>query len=338
MNTSLVYLSCAESRELRVLSLDEASGSLTPVQTLPVPGRPMPLVLSPGGRMLHAALRSEPFGVANCTVDAHGRLALVSVTPLPASMAHLALDRTGRWLFAASYGDDRVCVSEIDAGGPAKPAHQVVPTGRHAHASVCGPGNDELYVTNLGSDQVLRLAFDASTGRLSGTGEAPFSAGRHGGPRHLALHPGGQVVYLLNELDGQLDVLQRDTAGRLRLLQTVSALPPDFEGKPWAAEVRLAPSARWLVASDRGSNTLSSYTLQDDGRVTLRHACVPTAVQPRAFAISPSGAWIVSAGEASGTLVVHASDASSGALSAPVHEMPVGSGPSWVEIVPTRHT
>ncbi|WP_157271014.1 lactonase family protein [Azohydromonas aeria] len=332
MSSTIVYVSNAESGDVHVLRL-EPDGALVPLQQLALGGQVMPLAVSPDRRFLYAARRSEPLAALSMAIDPDtGRLRLLGEAPLPASMAHVATDHGGRWLLSASYGGNVVAVSPIGADGVAQPARTPLPTPANAHALRCAPGNRFAFSTALGGGQVMQWRFDAATGALTPNDPPSLHARPGAGPRHLAFHPDGAVVYVLNELDASVDVLALDReAGTLAPLQTVSMLPPGFSGEPWAAELRLTPDAALLFCSERRSSTLAAFRVGADGRLQpLGHA--PTQAQPRGFAISPDGRFLVAAGQASHRLGVHAIDAASGALTF-LHEQPVGRDPNWVEAI-----
>ena len=123
---TLVFVSCADSGELHVLRLASDSGQLRTEQVLALGGQLMPMALSPNGTRLYVARRSDPLAVVTLAVDARAGCAeVLSEAALPASMAHLATDNTGRWLLSASYGADLVAVQAIAADG-------VVAAGRGA--------------------------------------------------------------------------------------------------------------------------------------------------------------------------------------------------------------
>jgi 6-phosphogluconolactonase len=71
----IVYVSCAESKEIHSFRLDAESGALNPLEVVAVPGTDepspsnMPLALGPGGQTLYAALRTAPFPVTAFAVD-----------------------------------------------------------------------------------------------------------------------------------------------------------------------------------------------------------------------------------------------------------------------------
>ena len=334
---AVAYVSNADSREISVLTLDRDKGAVQVVQTLDVGGMVMPLALSPDKRMLYAALRSEPYSVASFSIDsATGALKPVGTAPLPDSMANIMTDRTGRWLFAASYGGNKISVSAISADGVAGPAAAVLPTGKNAHAAIIDAANRNLFVTNLGSDQVLQYSFDAATGKLTPNNPAAFGTRPGAGPRHLVLHPNGRHAYLLHELDATVDLLAYDAQrGTLSHLKTWQTLPNGYSGKAWAADLHLTPDGRYLYTSERNTNTLAMWAV-DSGSGELRligHQ--PTESQPRGFQIDPSGTWLLAVGQTSHQLTAYRIDPVTGKL-APQAWVPLGKNPNWVEIVELR--
>jgi len=326
------YVSHAESGDLWVLALDGRSGALEPLQRIDIGGTVMPLALSPDRRFLYAARRSDPLAVAGFAIDpASGLLSPLGEAPLPHSMAYLAADRGGRFLFSASYGGSLVAVSPIGPDGVPLAAQQILPTPPHAHCILSGPDNRHVYATSLGGDCVLHWHFDPDSGQLAAAAPLALPAGT--GPRHLAFHPQGGFAYLLGELDGSLAVLAIDHAtGALSPLQTASSLPPDFDGAPWAADLHLTPDGRFLYSSERRSGTLAVFRVDPaTGRLgPAGHAA--TTAQPRGFAIDPSGRFLLAAGQRSHRIAVHAIDPATGALS-PCGEHAVGRDPNWVELI-----
>lgn len=332
MSATLVYVSNADSGDISVLSLDEGTGGLSTLQTVPAGGTVMPLAISPDRRFLYAARRSEPLAVVAFAIHPEsGRLSAHGEAALPASMAHLAVDATGRWLFSASYGGNLVAVSPLAADGTPGPAQQQVPTGPKAHCMRPAPGNRHVFATSLGAGMVLQFRFDERSGMLSPHEPPTLALRPASGPRHLAFHPSAPLAVLLNELDASLDVLAFDRErGTLSLLHTLSTLPPGFSGEPWAAELRLSPDGRFLYTSERRSSTLATVALAaDTGQPTLL-GHTPTQAQPRGFAITPSGRFLIAAGQLSHRVGVHAVHPDTGALSG-VGEHAVGRNPNWVE-------
>jgi 6-phosphogluconolactonase len=329
-----VYVSNADSGEIGVYRLDAARGELAPLQTVPVGGQVMPLALGPDRRFLYAARRSDPLEVLSFAIDPKsGELAALGAAPLPHSMANNATDRSGRWLFSASYGGDLIAVSPIGADGVAQPAHQVLATAPHAHAIVPDPSNRFVFATSLGGGHVMQWRFDAATGRHEANDPPALAPHAGASPRHLAFGAGGRFVYLLNELDAALDVLAFDAAaGALRTVQTISSLPAGFDGAPWAADLHLSPDGRFLYSSERRSNTLAAFRIDPANGELALLGHTPTEAQPRGFAITPDGAFLIAAGQLSNRLSVYAIDPRSGALDKR-SGCAAGLNPNWIEIV-----
>lgn len=330
----LVYVSNADSGDIRVLRL-AADGALEELQRCDIGGMVMPMAVSPDRRRLYAVRRSEPLAIVTLAMDAGtGRLRKLAEAPLPASMAYLACDRSGRFVLSASYGGHRIAVSPVDGQGIAQAAQQEVATPPNAHAVQTDPSNRWVFATSLGGDQVLQYRFDAATGRLA-PNEPPALAVRAGaGPRHLRFHPNGRFVYLMNELDATIDLLAFDAdRGALAPLDSVPCLPAGFDGgAPWGAELHLTPDGRFLYGSERRSSTIAAFAVDAaSGRLHLV-GHTPTEREPRGFAIDPSGRFLIAAGQASHRLAVHGIDADTGRLST-LGSVAVGQNPNWVEAI-----
>jgi 6-phosphogluconolactonase len=333
-STTMAYVANADSREISVLKLDTVQGSVQAVQTVKVDGTVMPLAISPDKRFLYASLRSKPYSVASFAIDGHtGQLTSIGTTPLPDSMANIATDRSGRWLFAASYDGDKMSVSPIGADGVVGAPSTVLPTGKNAHDAIPDAANKHVFVTNLGSDQVMQFAFDERTGLLTPGSPSTMPTRAGTGPRHLVFHPNGRLAYLLNETGGGVDLLAYDKErGTLTLLKTWSTLPPDFRGKPWAADLHLTPDGRFLYTSERTSSTLAMWAVDASSGELALIGHEPTEKQPRGFQIDPSGRWLLAVGQLSNALSVYRIDSTSGRLMRQA-SIPMGKNPNWVEII-----
>jgi len=334
MTRTIVYVACADSHEIAVLRLDPASGALVPVQQVATGGTVMPLAVSADRRRLYASIRSAPLAVLSFAIDpADGTLAPLGTSPLPASMCWIGLDRSGRWLLSASYGESLVAVSPIGDDGVAGAARQTVGTAPNAHSIQADPANRFAFAACLGGDVVSAFAFDADRGTLELRPEPAWRTRAGAGPRHFAFHPTAPFVYLLNELDATVDALEHHAdAGRFGHVQTIGSMPPGAVGKPWAADIHFGPDGRFLYTSERRSSTLAAFAVDARGGWLTLLGRVETATEPRGFAIDPSGRWLIAAGQASHSVRVHAIDAKSGAL-APHADLGVGRNPNWVEIV-----
>lgn len=331
---TIAYVANADSGDISVLRLDAQTGALTTVQTFATSGKVMPLATSADRRFLYASLRDEPARVLTCSIEpGSGRLQRLHEAALPASACHIALDRSGRWLFSAAYSAHRIGVNPVDAEGRALAPHQQLDTPLNAHTLASDVSNRFAYAPCLGGNVVLQMRFDAAAGRLVPNHPSALHLPPGAGPRHLAFHPDGTRAYLLNELDATLCTLALDpVSGDLTVRQTVGFFPAGTQGEPWGAELRLTPDARHLVASERRSSTLALFRVAGPGGELAFLDRAATETQPRGFAIDSSGRWLVAAGQVSNRVAVHAIDTAIRRLG-PGRAYDVGRNPNWVELI-----
>ncbi len=339
--SSFVYVANSDTQDLSVFGL-RPDGELTALASVAVQrpvqlGRSMVLAPSPDRRPLYAAYLSgpdRPVVAAFAIAAATGSVERLGATPLPAASAYLSTDRTGRFLFSASFAGNKVTVNAIGPNGAVGEVLQVIPTEAKAHCIVADRSNRFVLHTSLGADLIYQRRFDPMTGRLSPNEPLSVSGRPHSGPRFIEFAPHAGVAYVINELDGAVDVLSyTEATGTLGpLVQTISTLPDGFTGKPWSADIHMHPDGRFLYVSERTSSVLGAFAIdRANGRLT-RIGFYATARQPRAFGIDPAGAWLLAAGQLSDTVACHAIDANSGALTLQ-REYAVGKNPTWVEVL-----
>ena len=336
---TFVYVGNAESNEVYVLQLDRQNGDLTVVEKVAIPGvdKPgisTPMALSPDHRFLYVGTRGEPKIAAGFAIDpATGRLKYVANGPLADSLAYISTDRTGRYLLGASYPGHKVTINPIGPAGTVQPASQILPNYPNAHSILADASNRHVLVPSLGNDRVNQFSFDAAAGTLAPAVPPAVEVKAKAGPRHLAFHPTGKFVYVVGELDGTVYVFDYDpAAGRLAEKQSISALPPGFDGKPAAADLHVTPDGKFLYASERTSSTLAGFRIDPATGMLTAIGSVPTEKQPRGFNVDPSGRYLLAVGQLSHALSSYGIDPTSGKLTK-LKEYPMGKNPNWIEIV-----
>lgn len=341
MPGTCVYVSNAESKEIFVLGMDADSGALTQIERIPVPGTnlpsptSLPLAVSPDRRFLYAALRSPPYPASSFAIDpSSGRLIHLSMTPLISAMAYIVTDRTGRFLLCASYTDGKLAIYPIDAAGRIEArTTQVTATGPNAHCVVIDAANQFAFCAVLGADHVMQLVFDVASGTFSANAPPSIATRKGAGPRHLAFHPSGRTLYLLNQTDATVSTYRIEPgSGTLAEVEMIVTLPPHFLGEANAADIHVTPDGCFLYASERQTSTLVGFRIEPANGLLSPVGRWPTETTPRGFAIDPRGRFLLTAGLNSNQLSVHAINPKDGTL-ALRSQYPVGAMPNWVEIV-----
>jgi 6-phosphogluconolactonase len=339
--STVVYVSCAESKEIHSFLLDPQNGALDPLEVVAVPGTGepspsnMPLAIGPGGAVLYAALRTAPFPVSAFAVDpASGRLSWRGTTPLPSPMAYVSVTADGRALMGASYKDGKLSVSGIDSdGGVQSPPSQVLSTPPKAHCILTGRGGDVVYATTVEGNAILIFRIDAKSGGLVPADLPSFPCRPGAGPRHLALHPSLDVIYCVTEQSGMVAAFAiTPGTGALHELQYEPMMPRDFRGNARAADLHVTADGRFVYASVRSTDVIAGFRI--DPRSGKLSAIGLFAVEgsPRGFAIDPLVRFLICAGQTQSTLGVFAIDPKGGALEFR-HRIVVGKNPNWVEAI-----
>jgi len=344
-----VYVSNAGDGTISQFKLDQNDGTLKSLGLVEAGKMVMPMAISPDRRYLYAAIRSKPYSVISYLIDAEtGTLKPIAQAPLADSMAYISADKTGRYLFGASYGGDLISVNAIGPQGFVQdPPLQVIKTGRHAHSILPDLSNRYVYVGNLGVDHVLQFNFNEKTGALAPIGTGYAAAPKGSGPRHPAVSPDNRHVYVLGELSGTVTTYAIDPAtGALTEKQSVSSVPSSWNFHPgvmdasptdpspriWAADIRVSPNGRYVYTTERTSSTVTTFRA-DPATGTLTYVGnIEVEKQPRGINLDPQGKYLIVSGEKSDQIGIYALDPESG-MPKPLAKYPVGKGANWVEVV-----
>jgi len=238
--------------------------------------------------------------------------------------AHIELDPQERFVVVANYRTGSVSVFSRKADGRldkmaghvqhiGSSVHPIRQTGPHAHQILFDPVTGNLLVPDLGLDAALvyRLSESGILNELPG---ARIRTVPGAGPRHLAFHPDGRHLFLLNELDSTLVVLRRN-GDRFEKTQAISTLPEDFKGHNQTSAVRVLNSGRYVLASNRGFDSIAVFAFDPLTSSVERKLVEPTlGREPRDFIPTSDGKHIVVGNQDSDTVVVFAFDESTPSL------------------------
>ena len=211
---TFVYVSNADDGDIGVYSV-QTDGSLKPSERAKAANVVMPMAVSPDRRFLYAAARSKPYSAFVYAIDPNtGALKTLSMSALAESFPYISLDKTGRYMFGASYGSHLISVNAVGEDGRVAPEPlQVIPVGRNAHSIRTDESNRFVFVPTLGSDEIFQFTFDSKTGHLASNTPAVVLTKPALGPRHFITSSDNKFVYVLSELTGTVTTfsLNRDT-------------------------------------------------------------------------------------------------------------------------------
>jgi 6-phosphogluconolactonase len=315
-------------------SFDPASGRIGPVTALAAARNPSYLAASASGENVYAVHETLTFedqrggGITAYARDRRsGHLTRLNArATVGKSPCHVALDRTGRFVLTANYGVDAGSVTvyrlepdgrlgdmtdhvEHTGSGP-NPVRQAT---SHVHMIASDPLTGDLLVADLGSDTVFVYALDRD-GRLTPKTAANLTAVPGAGPRHLAFHPDGRHLFVVNELDSTVCALRRED-DHFVVTDRVPTRPAGAAGQNLACAIRVTPSGRHVLVSNRGHDSLAVLRF-DPGASALSLVGVTPDVGecPRDFTLDPDGRHVIVAGQDNDQLACYEFDDDTGAL------------------------
>ncbi len=314
---------------------DPSSGSINKTGVREGIINPSFLAIDPQKKYLYAVSETGNYqGKTSGSVDAYkitgsaGSLEYLNERPSHgAAPCHIIVDKESRYVMVANYNSGNIAVFPIEEDGRLGRATDIIQhhgssinkerqAGPHAHCIVLDPDNRFALSCDLGTDKVMIYHFDAEKGKLL-PADQPFAKVKPGlGPRHIAFHPNGKIIYVICEMGNVVLVFDYDPEkGRLRQKQSIPTIPSDFKGKTKAAELQASSDGRFLYASNRGADTLVVYAIHpQNGELSLVQTQPALGKFPRHFIIDPTGKYLIAANKNSDNIVVFSINQETGKL------------------------
>ena len=327
------YTNAGKSEGIYRLVLNTATGAMRIDGVAAKSADPSFLALHPNGRVLYAVNELESFGgkptgAVSAFAITRESGALTPLNQLPShgkAPCYVSVDHTGRTVLVANYVSGTIATFPVRQDGALGDARAIVQhtgkgpnaerqEGPHAHCIITDPDNRHVVAADLGVDGVLVYRFDEKTGEMSTVGNK-VATKPGAGPRHLAFHPAGRFLYVINELDSTLVVYKYD-GGRGALEQVqVTAASPGGAAKNFPADLHVGPTGRFLYGSNRGDNTIAVFAIDPaSGQLTAMQQVSTGGDWPRNFAFDPTGRFLLVANQRSDSILSFQVDAETGRL------------------------
>ncbi len=256
---------------------------------------------------------------------------------------YLSLSPDGRNLAVANYSSGNVAIFRLSPDGAILPnpaVHQhrghgpntERQQGPHAHWIQWDPESRYIYAVDLGADQVIGypVAGDGNQpgGDILGNAFTALQTDPGAGPRHMVFHPGGQWVYLVNELSNQVVVAERKPDGTLASKQMISTLPGDFREHSQAGHIAINSTGTRLYVSNRGHDSIAVFAIGQDGSLRLLQHANSRGHWPRFFLLLEQERLLLVANERSGNIAALNMD--EGGLLEPTGQPMAISSPTYI--------
>jgi len=255
--------------------------------------------------------------------------------------AHLAIDKTGKYLTNSNYSDSSLSLFRINSNGSLSKNLQTLKfkdssiiksrqKSSHIHSSNFSPDNKYLFSHDLGADKIRKFTFNTSEEKLKNLQEIRVKPGS--GPRHFTFHPNGRFGYGINELSGTIDAYQYKNGNLIWIedYQTYQQKQDIYR----AADIHISADGNFLYVSNREpkENSIVVFVInKENGKLQLIEHKDTRGIHPRNFAISPSEKFLLVANRFSNNIVIFKRDLKSGRLTKLTNQIIVNS-PSSVQL------
>jgi 6-phosphogluconolactonase len=331
---AFAYIGCftsasrnASARGISVYRIEQG-GDWTLLQTLETLPNPQFIAFDRQQRFLYS-VHGDGTEVSAYAIDRpSGRIAFLNKQPTQGkNSTHLTPDPSNRYIVIGN--GPGVAVFPINPDGSLAPLTDMVPApgevgphrnqsaaGAHPHYVSFDPSGRFLLAPDRGVDRIHIYRLDGATGKLAAN-DPPFGKTRSGaGPRHLAFHPAKPFAYVCDELDSTVTAFVWDSErGELKAFQVIPTLPETFMGSNQPAEIQVAPSGNFVYVSNRGHNSIVTFSVDAANGRLAPVAFEPTQGRtPRFFTLDPTGSLLYAANLESDNIVTFRVDQNSGKL------------------------
>lgn len=333
--TQIIYVSCPNSHQIYVWKLDEYKEKLELMQIVcTFNNSAHPIVIHPNKQILYIGVRPN-FGITSYHISQEGLLHSINTTQIFISPTYLAINKTGTFLYCASYQYNTVNIISINKSGIIIDSIQIINGLLGCHSVNIDNQEKLLWVPCLKEDFIRIFRIHISKGTLTPFNPNCIIMNKGSGPRHMTFHNLKPYAYVINELNGTISVIKYDLENittPLLILQTINIAPNNLFKQFWAADIHITPDNRWLYCSDRASNIISCFQICSETKQLRFVNYQITEIQPRGFAIDNTGKFLIVAGQKSNQITLYSIDINCGKLNI-ISSYPSGIGPIWINVL-----
>ena len=259
-------------------------------------------------------------------VDEAGNLSSVNkVSSGGAHPCHVAVNGEGAVL-ASNYTGGNVALMRLEPTGELSEVRSIDQhTGKgpaaerqekpHVHSALFEPAGKRIFVADLGTDQIKVYNIEKSSFALKPNKYPEIKMAPGSGPRHMVIHPDGKLLFVVNELNSTVSVVQLMGNGNFKVAETVSTLPAGFSKPNTGADIHLSPDGNFLYVSNRGMNSIAIFTvLHEESKIRLIGQEDARGEMPRNFTLTPGGEYLLVANQNSDNIVAFRRNAETGLL------------------------
>ena len=285
-----VYVANSGENDISLYTVDSNSGALREVLPRTTTAlNPTNLAMDPGGNFLYVVNRGIN-GVSSFSISGNGTLSPVAGTPVAAGFgpSNIAVTLSGKFVYVPNANSTSVSAYAVTNGGLQPITGSPFLLGNGPQAIAIDPAEHFVYITNAADSTISVLSIDPTTGALTNIVGSPFPVmqinnnGSATGPVSIAIHPSGTLMYVANQISGNISFYSLASTG----VPTELTNSPNGSGHG-TSYIVADPSGNFLFVVNQTNNTISVDDINTvDGTLTLE-TLVPTGHGATQMVVTP---------------------------------------------------
>jgi len=185
----------------------------------------------------------------------------------------------------------------------------------HAHSAWFEPFDNSIICVDKGTNELWFSQLDTSLQKLIPSDPQTLKMEPGAGPRHLVIHPNGRWIYVLNELNNTVTLVQKSDDGNYIKDESFSTLPIGFTESSICADIKISSDGKFVYASNRGHNSIAIFDVNaNNGFLNLVGHQPSLGNAPRNISLSPDDNFLLAANRHTNNIVSFKRDKITGLL------------------------
>lgn len=229
------------------------------------------------------------------------------------------------FVLVANYTGGNVGLLRLDEEGKLSPlldlethwgsGRNVKQEAAHAHSAWFEASNNAVISVDKGTNDLWFSRLDTRLQKLIASDPRILKMEPGAGPRHLAIHPNGRWIYVLNELNNTVTLLRKSGAGDYIKDESFSTLPIGFAEPSICADIKISSDGQFVYASNRGHNSIAIFRVNAGNGYLAAIGHQPSLGDaPRNICLSPDEEFLLVANRHSNRIISFKRDKTTGLL------------------------
>ncbi len=185
----------------------------------------------------------------------------------------------------------------------------------HAHSVWFDADDLNVISIDLGTNELWFSKLDTLQQKLTPSTPTKLAMSQGAGPRHLSIHPNKKWVYVINELDCTITLLQKNKTEKYKIINSISTLPVGYNEPNTCADIHTSADGKFVYASNRGHNSIAVFKVNNlNGALKLIEHKPTLGDSPRNFSLSPNDDFLVVANQLTNNIVAFKRNKKTGVL------------------------